>query len=70
LNLMFDFGLFELVGVFILLFMAFVLALCGYLYDKKRELRWKAAIQEAVYKKYEEKEEKAGVVVEFRRPED
>ncbi len=67
---MFDFGLFEIVGVFILLFGAFFLGLCGYLYDKQRELRWRASIQEAIEKKYEEKEEKAGVVVEFRRPED
>jgi len=55
--------------VFIILFVAFTLALCAYLYDKGRELRWRTSIQEAIGKKHEEKE-KNGVVVQFRRPED
>ena len=67
---MFDFGAMELIGVFILLFTVSVLALCGYLYDKNRELRWRTSIQEAIDKKYEKKEEKVGNVVQFRRPED
>ena len=70
MNFLFDFGPTQLIVVFIILFVAFTLALCAYLYDKNRELRWRASIQKAIDKKYEEREEKAGVVVEFRRPED
>jgi len=69
LNFLFDFGPTQLIVVFIILFVAFTLALCAYLYDKGRELRWRTSIQEAIGKKHEEKE-KNGVVVQFRRPED
>ena len=70
MNLMFDFGTLDLIGVFIVLLVAFVLVLSGYLYDKNRELRWKTSIQEAIEKKYEKKEENSCNVVQFRRPED
>ena len=70
MNFLFDFGPTQLIVVFIILLVVFTLALCAYLYDKNRELRWRASIQKAIDKKYEEREEKAGVVVEFRRPED
>lgn len=62
----FSFSGINVIGAFIILFVAFVVALCLYFYDKRRELAWKTGIHQAI----EKKPEKAGKVVQFRRPED
>tara|TARA_R110001592_G_scaffold322986_1_gene602020 strand:+ start:871 stop:1083 length:213 start_codon:yes stop_codon:yes gene_type:complete len=66
----FSFSGIDVIGVFIVLFVAFNVILCFYFYDKRRELGWKTSIHQAIEKNSDKKPEKAGKVVQFRRPED
>ena len=66
----FSFSGIDVIGVFIVLFAAFSVILCFYFYDKRRELGWKTSIHQAIEKNSDKKPEKAGKVVQFRRPED
>ena len=66
----FSFSGIDVIGVFIVLFVAFNVILCFYFYDKRRELDWKTGINQAIEKNSDKKPEKAGKVVQFRRPED
>ena len=66
----FSFTGINVIGAFIILFVAFAVALCLYFYDKRRELGWKTSIHQAIEKNSDKKPEKAGKVVQFRRPED
>ena len=66
----FSFDGFGVIGAFIVLLTAFVVILCLYFYDKRRELAWKTVIQQAIEKNCDKKPEKEGKVVQFRRPED
>jgi hypothetical protein len=70
LNPAFSFDGIDVIGAFIVLLVAFVVILCLYFYDKRRELAWKTVIHQAIEKNSEKKPEKAGKVVQFRRPED
>jgi len=66
----FSFSGIDVIGVFIVLLIAFTVILCLYFYDKRRELAWKTSIHQAIEKNSDKKPEKAGKVVQFRRPED
>ena len=70
MNPAFSFSGIDVIGVFIVLFVAFSVILCFYFYDKRRELGWKTSIHQAIEKNSDKKPEKAGKVVQFRRPED